>query len=1047
MKRGSQMKLDPVSHKGPIAWMVLNSKVANLLMVVLIAGGLYTAQTIKKEVFPDFDSDTVQVSVSYPGASPGEVEQGIVLVVEEALANVDGLDEIESVAAESSASVKAELLTDADRMQVFQEAQQAVANIVTFPVDAETPVVSMSSRRRQVLSLNLSGDATEWQLRDYAELVRDQLLSVDDITQVEVRGGRDFEVHVDVDQLMLEKLGLSLNDISSAIGTASVERGGGSIKTTGGEILLRVSSRAQWAEDFARLPILEQANGSTLTLGEIATVTDDFEETVRSYRYDGKTALSIDVYRVGEQTPLLVSEAVNNVLPNIRQTLPDNVSLLILSDRSDIYASRLHLLLKNAFIGLLLVFVLLALFLDLRLAFWVTLGIPIAFLGGMLFLPGVDVSINMASMFAFILALGIVVDDAIIAGENIYEYRQQGYNNIDAAIKGMQSVVMPLSFSILSNIVAFIPLLFMPGRLGLLFYSIPLVVISVFIISWVEAVYILPAHLAHAKTEQRNNGAHAIFSRLQSRFSRGLDHFTRTYYQPVLNWCLRWNYATFIVALAIFIIVSSYVFSGRIGFSLMPRVESDSAGLTIVLPVGSPMAQMEYVESLVLDSVVRTAEKIGHKENIIGVESQITDNQLSAVLYLTDEDTRTVSTSEVVRLWRPELGQLTGVESIKFESDLGGPGRGSALSIELSHRDVDVLRQAGESLANSLNEYSAISDIFDGFTQGKQQLDFVLLPKGERLGLTVNDISSQVRAAFYGAQAVRQQRGRHEINALVRLKQDQRDSEYDLNQLKLFTPSGDFVPLYEVADVKRGRAYTSISRQSGKRVILVEANITPDSQTSIVIADLKDGVLQQLQADYPGLSIRFRGKEAEIQDSSSSLSFSVTVAAFILYAMLVIPFNSYTQPLLIMIAIPFGVIGAVLGHLFMGYGLSMISVLGIVALSGVVVNDSLVMIDFANKKRQQGESAYNAIQLAGMRRLRPILLTTVTTFCGLAPMIFETSRQAKFLIPMAISLGYGILFATVIVLLLVPAMYLILEDMRHFFAANSQSSSPQPLVK
>lgn len=1037
------MTLEKVSHKGIIAWMVLNNKVANLLMVVLIAGGIYVTQTIKKEVIPDFATDEVQVSVSYSGASPEEVEQGITLAVEEALSSIDGLDEIESRSSEGSSSVSAELLTDADRMQVFAEVQQAVSNVNTMPVEAETPVVSMSSRRRQVLGLNLSGDISEWDLREYAEIVRDQLLNANNVTQVEVRGGRSFEVHVEIDQLMLEKLGVSLSQISSAISQASVERGGGSIKAEGGEILLRVSSRAQWAEDFARLPIIEQDNGSTITLGEIASVTDGFEESISSLRYNGNNAISIDVYRVGDQTPISVSEAVRALLPNIQQTLPASVQISVLSDRSEIYQARLHLLLKNAFIGLIFVLVLLTLFLDMRLAFWVTLGIPTAFLGGMLFLPGMGVSINMISMFAFILALGIVVDDAIIAGENIYEYRQRGYSHVDAAIRGMQHVVTPLTFSILSNIVAFIPLMFLPGRLGLIFGVVPLVVVSVFIISWVEAALILPAHLAHTKDSEngKEKGFFSTMSAVQMRFADGMDHFIHRYYKPALSLCLNWRYTTFFIGIAVFIVLSSFLASGRAGFSLFPRVESDTGGVTIVLPVGSPMSSMRSMEQRVTASLQDVMDEIGREGNFQGYESTISENNLSVEFYLEAEETRNTETAEVVALWRTILGDVTGVESLLFESDIGGPGRGRGLTVELSHRNVDTLRQAGESLAAQLTVYPIVSDITDGFTQGKEQLDFVLLPKGEQLGLTVSDISNQVRAAFYGDQASRQQRGRHEIKVLVRLKADQRDSEYDLNQLKLITPAGDFVSLYEVATVKRGHAYTSINRQSGRRVIRVEANVTPNSQTSIIIAALNDGILQQLESDFPGLSVRFRGNQAQIEDSSSSLAFSVTIAMFVLYAMLVIPFNSYSQPLLIMLAIPFGVIGAVLGHLIMGYGLSMVSILGIIALSGVVVNDSLVMIAYANDKRNEGASSYDAIKMAGMRRLRPILLTTITTFGGLAPMIFETSRQAKFLIPMAISLGYGIIFATIICLLLVPAMYLILEDLRGLLSSKKNKES------
>lgn len=1035
------MQFEHVNRQGPVAWMVLNSKVVNLLMLVLIAGGIYVTQTIKKEVFPEFDVDAIQVSVAVNGASPEEIEQSVVLAIEEALGDVEGLDEVESTATENSAVIEAELLAETNRTQVFQDVSQAISGISTLPDEAETPVISMSARKRQVLALTIHGDILEWQLREYAEAARDQLLTSSQVTQAAVRGGRDYEVQALVDQLTMERLGLSLADVASAIATASVERAGGSIYSTGGEILLKVSSRAQWAEEYAQLPILEQTNGSTLLLGDIATVVDKFNDEISSHRFDGETALSIDIYRVGDQTPTGVSDAVHQILPEIQQTLPNDVRITLLQDSSEVYRSRLHLLLKNASLGLILVMLLLTLFLDVRLAFWVTLGIPTAFLGGMLFLPGLGVSINMISMFAFILALGIVVDDAIIAGENIYEYQQRGYNNIDAAIMGIRTVLTPLTFSILSNIVAFIPLMFLPGRLGMLFFTIPLVVVSVFIISWVEAVLIMPAHLAHTKSSNKDSSVFAVFSIIQQRFSRALDCFVRAIYQPLLLLCLRYRYITFVSAISLFVIVGSYVLSGRIGFSLMPRVESDRAGVTLTLPVGSPMLQMQSVEALVLDSVNTLRETSEQDDNILGVESSISENVISVVVHLSDENTRTVSASGLISLWRQEMGQIAGVETLQFESDIGGPGRGKALTVELSHRDVDTLELAGTELTNVLNEFSNLSDISDGFTEGKQQLDFILMPKGENLGLTVNEISNQVRAAFYGIEAEKQQRGRHEVTTLVRLLQDQRDSEYDLNQLKIVTPGGDFVPLVEVARIERGHAVTNINHRQGKRVIQVDANISPIDETSIVIAELNDGILRQLESDYPGLSTRFIGKEADVQDSSASLKFSVTLASFILYVLLVIPFNSYIQPLLVLIAIPFGIIGAIVGHMVMGYALSMISVLGIVALSGVVINDSLVMIDYANKQRRHSTDAQAAILAASIRRFRPIILTTITTFCGLAPMIFETSRQARFLIPMAISLGYGILFSTVICLLLVPAMYLMLDDLQGCFLPRQKASA------
>jgi multidrug efflux pump subunit AcrB len=726
-------------------------------------------------------------------------------------------------------------------------------------------------------------------------------------------------------------------------------------------------------------------------------------------------------------------------LDKIRQGLPPGISIEVFNDRSDMYEARLDLLLKNAFLGLLLVLVLLGIFLDIRLAFWVTLGIPTAFLGGLIFLPFFDVSINMVSMFAFILALGIVVDDAIIAGENIHEYRKLGYSNTQAAIEGIKAVSVPLTYSILSNIVAFIPLYFLPGFLGMIFGVVPLVVASVFIISWLEALFILPAHLAHSGEQPESKWFHKIHSK-QQRLSEVLTRRLTLRYVRVLKQALNFRYITVAIGVGIFIITLAYTMSGRMGFTLMPRVESDRSSVTAVLPVGSPMKDAVVIRDQLIASAYQTidgftvnnptGESLERSVLLQGIRAEITDNQVDIVLQLTQEGQRPVSTGAVSNEWRRLSRQVVGVDSIKFESDRGGPGQGAAITIELSHRDDVVLQQASAALATALAQFSEVSDIGDGYSLGKPQLDIELLPKGQSLGLTNNDIASQLRSAFYGAEALRQQRGRHEVKVMVRLDEANRLSQNDLEQLNIITASGDYVPLVEVAEIHHGHAFTDITRRSGRRTINVTANVEPLGATGAVLSSLKEQALVDIQQQYPSLLISYRGKQQDTEEGASSLLVTGFATMIILYVMLAIPFGSYSQPLLVMLAIPFGVIGAIIGHLIMGYGLSMISILGILALSGVVVNDTLVMLDYANKQRQAGATPRLAISEACKRRFRPILLTTLTTFGGLAPMIFETSMQAKFLIPMAISLGFGILFATLICLLLVPAMYLVLADIK-----------------
>ncbi len=1013
--------------RGPIAWMTHNRVTPNLLMLVLLFGGLFTSWTIKEEVFPDFTLDQVDITVEYSGASPEEVEQGIVLAIEEAIRGIEGIEEITASATEGRASVSAELSTDADATLVYQEIQQEIDAITTLPEDAEKPQVSLASRQREVLGVAVSGPVSDWTLREVAESLRDRLLLQPDITQLEMRGDRDYEVQIEVDRDTLRRYELTLADIAKTIDSSSVELPGGSLETSGGEILLRVKQRRDWAAEFAQIPVVTTGSGGYLTLDQIATVTDGFEDNDSAQTFNGNPSIVLQIYRVGEQTPAQVAAAARAVIADITPELPPGVTLSIDHDMSEVYQQRLDLLLKNAFFGLALVLVMLGLFLEFKLAFWVTLGIPTSFLGAFLFLPIMDVSLNMISMFAFIVALGIVVDDAIIAGENIYERRQRGMGYLDAAIAGAREVSMPIAFSILTNLVAFMPLYFIPGTMGKMFQVVPLVVSTVFLISWVEALFILPAHLGHSQSGRRNPVARWIHDR-QQRVANALNRFIERRYRPLLTLSLSNRYLTVALGIALLTIVLGYAFSGRMGFTLMPRVESDRAIVTATLPYGSPTEKVRQVETQLIAAIEQVAAEVGREQLLESIDANIAENVSTIRLTLTDEGIRPLEAGELTRRWRAATGPLPEVDSLRFESDLGGPGRGAALTVELSHNDINLLDNASAALAQKLAELPLATDIKDGFSPGKEQFDFTILPEGRSLGLTAEDVARQVRNAFYGAEALRQQRGRNEIRVKVRLPESQRTSEYDIEQFRLKTPDGAWVPLVEVAHIARGRAYTSIERRDARRTVSVTANIEPVDQTNQVVATLRSQILPELLQQYPGLSYSFQGKQADTSESVTSLRNSALAALVIIYVMLAIPFRSYTQPILVMVAIPFGAVGALLGHLLMGFSLSVVSLMGIIALSGVVVNDSLVLIDYANRQRHEGLDALNAIIAAGTRRFRPILLTTLTTFGGLAPMIFETSVQAKIMIPMAISLGYGILFATAISLLLVPSLYLILDD-------------------
>ncbi len=1021
---------------GPIAWMAGHSVAANLIMVACLLGGFLSLRNIKQEVFPNIEIDAVSIRVPYPGASPEEVESGIVLAIEEAVRGLDGVDEVTSVAGEGSGSVTVEVLLGEDVQQVAQDVQSEVDRITTFPEDAEEPRVAVVSHKREVLEVVLYGDAPEMVLHELAERVRDQLLQDPDITQVEVSGLPPLEIGIEVPEENLRRYGLTIDTIASRLRSASVDLPAGGVDTESGEVLVRVKERRDYGREFARVPIITTSDGSQVLLADIATINDSFQDTDRYSTYNGQPAVNLEVYRVGDQTPIQVSDAVRARLEEIKAELPPGISTSIEHDRSDIYRQRVELLLKNASIGLVLVLILLGVFLEARLAFWVMLGIPISFLGSFLLLPATGVTINMISLFAYIIALGIVVDDAIVVGENIYHYQQAGLPFARAAVRGAREVAMPVTFSILTNCAAFLPLYFIPGVMGKIFKMIPIVVCVVFIISLVESLFVLPAHLAHQRTGGRR-GFSAWLHAKQRAFSDAFMHWVRDGYGPWLDFVLRHRYVTIAAALSVLAVLASYALSGRMGFELFPKVESDFSDAQAVLPYGSPVEKTEAVCRKLLAGAQTVIDEIGRDELVESVTSDVGiggGHNCRVRVMLADAEVRDqiISTEEFTNRWRQAVGEVPGVEYMRFAADVGGPGgRGRPVTVELSHRDIEVLERASARLANSLSTYPIVKDVDDGFQPGKQQLDFAIKPEGRSLGLSANDVARQLRSAFYGSEVLRQQRGREEIKVMVRLPEHDRAREYTLESMMIRTPAGTFVPLPEVATVKRGRAHTTIDRRKGRRVISVSADVSPQSKAGEVLGDLRTTVMPTLTGQYPGLTYSFEGHQADIRESMGSLRVTFALALLAIYAMLAIPFRSYIQPLIVMMSIPFGVVGALLGHLIMGYDLSIMSMFGIVALSGVVVNDSLVMIDFANRRRREDDAdPHDAIHSAGIQRFRPIMLTTLTTFGGLAPMIFETSRQARFLIPMALSLGFGIVFATCITLMIVPSLYLMVEDVR-----------------
>ena len=1012
---------------GPIAYMARNSIAANLLMIILIGGGIWTIYNMQKEVFPQFALDIVEVSVVYPGAAPSEVEKGILLPVEEAIRGVQGIKEVTSTAYEGAGNINIELVAGYNRMKAFQDIDQAVNRIRTFPDDIEEPEVRLQARQRSVMEIGIYGDADIWTLRKITERLRDRLLSNPEITQVEIGNVPDYVTHVEIPRNKLREYNLTLGEVARLIVQSSEDIPAGAIETKSGEILLRMKERKQWSEEFGNIDLVTSESGTSLKLSEIAKITDGFEETGFHGQFNQQPSIGVQIFRIGEQSPLKISSAVEEIMEDFDKTLPPGVEYRIENSSAEDYRDRLSLLTENGAIAVLIVLTILTLFLEYHLAFWVMMGMVISFIGGHIFLPLNGISINMISMFGFLVALGIVVDDAIVVGENIYHKRQQGMSFIDAAIKGAREIARPVIFSILTNIIAFVPLLFIPGTTGKFWWPLPAVVIVVLAVSLFEALFILPAHLGHV-SKGKGNVITKIIKKYQQQFAERFNRFVDKKYRPLLKYTLRHRYITLSTAITLLLIVGAFGYSDHMGMIMMPEVAADEIEAGVSLPVGTTPDQAARVA----EEVTNATQKMFDEHNLYEVAKGIKTNVrgqsfIDVEIVMKPPDQHDMTSQEVIVLWRDEIGDLEGIDQITFEAESGPGGWQQDISVDLSHSNIEVLEKASQDFFARVEEFEATKDVNDNYNKGKPQFDFKLLPEGRKLGLTPSMVGQQIRDAFYGALAMRQLRGTNEIEVRVKLPKEQRKDIHHLEDFVIQTPNGTEVPLMDVVELKEGEAFTSINRRDGRRVITVSMDVEPKNAISRVLESLQNEVLPQLRANHPGITWTFEGSQAEMRESTQTLYGGFAIALLIMYALLAIALNSYVQPLIVMMAIPFGLVGAVIGHLLLGYDLSLVSLMGVIALSGVVVNDSLIMIHYANGKRSD-HSAFQAIHEAGIRRFRPIILTTLTTFGGLTPIILETSKQATYLIPMAISLGFGIIFATAIILIIVPNLYMILND-------------------
>jgi multidrug efflux pump subunit AcrB len=1036
----SEEQHKPSSLSGPMAWMVKNSIAANLLMILLLAGGIWSALRMQKEVFPQFQLDVVNISVGYPGSAPAEVEQGILLPIEEAVKGVQGIREMTSEAREGSGSVTIELVAGTDRIKAFQEIDQAVNRIRTFPEDIDAPEVRLQAQETEVMSLGIYGEVDIWTLRRLAEQFRDQLIGDPEITQVVISNVPEYVTHVEISRHSLRQYGLTLQEVARLIEQSSRDIPAGDVETFNGEILLRMREKKLRAEEFDSITLITSENGDDITLGDIATVTDGFEESGFHSRFNQTPSVEIQVFRIGDQSPLGIAKAMRRNIADFESTLPEGVQVRIDSNVARDFRERLELLIENGVLAIVIVLAILAIFLEFRLAFWVMMGMVTSFVGGLFFLPLIGVSINMVSMFAFLVVLGIVVDDAIVVGENVYEYQSKGMSAVDAAIQGARDIAGPVVFSILSTVIAFLPLLFLPGTTGKFWKPLPAVVITVLLISMLEALFILPAHLKHIhEREKTGNRFSNWMHERQQAFAGRINHFIQTYYRRFLKTCLQCRYVTLSVALGLLLVVGSYGCSGHMGMIMMPEVPADEIEVGIRLPVGTTVAQAGETALDVTESTLRMFEEHNLYEHAEGVKTNVRgQNFIDVEIVMKRPEERTMSAKDVIELWRDNIGDIRGVDQMTFEAERGPGGWRDDISVDISLDDIQMLEKAAERLVAEAESFSTTRDISDNYNRGKLRFDFKLRPEARRLGLTSSEVGQQLRDSFFGALALRQLRGTNEFEVRVKLPLAERRDLYHLEDKVIRAPDGTEVPLMDVVELVRSEAYTSINRRAGRRIVTVGMNVEPKRAITRVIESLNMEVLPQLRSEFPGLTWSFQGSQAEMRESTQSLWGGFALAMGVVYAMLAIAFGSYVQPLIIMVAIPFGLVGAVIGHIMLGFDLSLISLMGLVALSGVVVNDSLIMVDYANRNRGDS-SAMDAILQAGVRRFRPILLTTLTTFGGLTPIILETSTQAAYLIPMAISLGFGILFATMIILVMVPCLYLVLEDAKGRFGQESSA--------
>ncbi|KJF98104.1 efflux RND transporter permease subunit [Photobacterium leiognathi] len=1023
-----------MKQKGLIAWFADNHVAANLLMLVVMLGGLFSISLINKEIFPAFALNRIMISASYPGASPEDIEQSINVKIEQSLDNVKNIKRIQSVASQGSASLTLELESEADLEQVLDDVKQQIEAISTFPVNMETPLVKRAEFTSNVVFISLYGNLNERQLKEYAKQVRDDILQQTDASDVVVSGVKDYEIAIDVSENALRKYGLTFEQVAQVVQQRSIDLPGGMIKAKDGDLLVRTNGQLYNGDGFSSIVLQTRPDGSRLYLSDVATIADGFIEDRILNRFNRERAAVIQVRNLTDEDATKIAEQVGNYVEQAQTKLPTGVYLDSWGDMSHYLEGRLNMMLSNMFYGGILVFIILALFLDIRVAFWVILGIPFCFLGTLLFMPTplVAVSINLISLFGFILVLGIVVDDAIVVGESVYSEVEDKGKSIDNVIAGAKKVAIPATFGVLTTMAAFIPMLISDAPRTEFFKAIAWVVLLCLTFSLIESKLILPAHLARARLAQAKARTNAL-SRLKQRFNLAVDRFINQGYRRFISVCIVHRYSVLATFSGILMLAIALVVSGQLRWVFFPNLPSDYIQVNVDMNISSSDENNAKVAAQIEEALYQTDAEIFQelgvhvvKHTFINMENR---QDLFVLAELHKTETLPITSFEILKQWQAQLPPLVGVKNITFEASIGR--KQSDVQFSLKGDDLAQLAQASKAMQQLLFQYDGTLNIKDDLSSPTPEVKLQLTKAGEALGLSLASLASQVRHAFYGYEVQRVLRNNEEIKVMVRYPQQERSTIGYLENMKVILPNGRFVPFTEVAKANIESSYTSINRVDRKRSVIVSANVDK-SQTSPsdIYNDILENKLDQVRQAFPSVKFALDGRAKDEKNTKGSLIRDSILALITIFALMAIPLRSYSQPLIIMSVIPFGIIGAIAGHYLAGLTLNLLSVFGILALAGVVVNDSLVLVSFINRALKQGVPLEQAVVNAGCSRFRAIVLTSLTTFFGLAPILLEDSLQAQIVIPMATSLAFGILFATVVTLLLVPSLYLILADIK-----------------